>query len=166
MDGARIINGDNKSMGRIIAIHQGPDGRKYAGPPNRDDRFTSVIDWVLANGELGNPWLVPLRFTQNHDEAEAVRKSLYNAARYYCTCDERHCVRKHTNYPSEKNPAGGCPAGGQRVGCKAVIVRHDGHVRVQFQFFDKREAMREVIAKYGPDPTKWPYQAKAKRITA
>lgn len=150
-------------MGRIIAIHQGPDGRKV-GSPLRDDRFFPVIEWVRANGELGNPWLVPVRFTENRDEADAVKKSLYNSARYYCSCGERHCVRKYSNYPSEKNPPGGCPSGGQRVSCKAELVMHQGHVRVQFRFYDKREAMREVIAKYGPDPSKWPYQSKAKGI--
>lgn len=164
--GARITGGDNEAVGRIIAIHQGLDGRKTPGPPVRDDRFFPVIDWVLANGELGNPWLVPVRFTENRDEAEAVRKSLYNAARYYCSCGQRHCLRKYTNYPSGKNPDGGCPAGGRRVSCKADVVTRNGHVRVQFTLYDKREAMREVVARYGPDPSKWPYQAKAKRIKA
>jgi hypothetical protein len=150
-------------MGKIIAIHQGPDGRRV-GSPLRDDRFFPVIEWIRGNRQLGNPWLVPVRFTENRDEAEDVRKSLYNAARYYCSCGERHCARKHSNYPSEKNPPGGCPLGGQRISCKADVVMHNGHVRVQFVFYDKREAMREVITKYGPDPSRWPYQAKAKRM--
>jgi hypothetical protein len=144
-------------VGRVIAIHQGPDGRHRPGPPARDDRFTPVIEWVLNSGQLGQPYLVPLRYTSNHDEAEDVKRSLYNAARYFCGCGERHCVRKHSNIQ-------GCPDQGQRVSCQAKIVRKDGHVRVQFTFFDKKEAMREVIAKYGPDPSKWPYQSKAKKL--
>jgi hypothetical protein len=151
-------------MSRIIAIHQGPDGRRSVGPPRRDDRFIPVIDWAIQAGELGNPWLVPVVYTQNRDEAEAVRKSLYAAARYYCSCGTRYCTRKYSNIPSEKNPAGGCPEGGQRISCQAHIVKTNGVVRVQFKFFDKRESMREVIAKYGPDPSKWPYSPWAKKI--
>jgi len=150
-------------MGRVIAIHY-RDGRHIAGPPPRDDRFFPVVEWFRASGEFGNPWLVPIRFTENQDQAEDVKRSLYNAARYYCSCGSRHCARKYSNYPSEANPSGGCPDGGQRVSCQAKIVRHEGHVRVQVTFFDKREAIREVIAKYGPDPSKWPYFSKAKRM--
>jgi hypothetical protein len=151
-------------MGRVIAIHRGPDGRSIAGPPIRDDRFTPVIEWVINAQELGNPWLVPIKYTSDRDEAEAVKKSLYNAARYYCGCGYRNCVRKYSNIPTENNPGGGCPDGGQRISCQAHLVRHEGHVRVQFKFFDKRESIREVIAKYGPDPADWPYSPWAKRI--
>lgn len=151
-------------MGRLIAIHQGPDGRHRPGPPLRDDRFFPVVEWFRASNELGNPWLVPVKYTENRDEAEDVRRSLYNAARYYCSCSNRNCVRQFSNYPSEKNPPGGCPDGGERVSCQAKLVTHNGHVRVQVTFFDKTEAMREVVAKYGPDPSKWPYQAKAKKL--
>lgn len=147
-------------MGRVIAIHQGK-----AGPPPRDDRFVPVVEWVLASGELGRPYLVPLAFTPDRDAADQVRRSLYLAARYYCSCGLRTCTRKYGNVPGQNqdNPAGGCPAGGRRVSCQAAVVRVNGHVRVQFAFHDKREAMRQVVAKYGPDPDKWPYLSKRKR---
>jgi hypothetical protein len=151
-------------MGRVIAIHQGPDGRHRPGAPVRDDRFTPVIEWVIQAGEFGNPWLVPLKYTPDHDTADMVRQSLYNAARYYCGCGLRSCCRKFSNLPTEKNPDGGCPRGGQRVSCQAKLVRLNGHIRVEFKFFDKRESMREVVAKYGPDPSKWPYNPWAKKI--
>ena len=146
-------------MGRVIAIHQTASGHR-AGPPKRDDRFFPVVEWVRANGMLDRPLLVPVRWTENRDEAEDVRRSLYNAARYYCSCGARHCVRNHKNYP----PDNGCPNGGQRVSCQAKLVMKDGHVRVQFRFFDKREAVRTVVAKYGPDPSNWPYQARARKV--
>lgn len=151
-------------MGRLIAIHQGPDGRHRPGPPVRDDRFTPVIEWVIRAGGLGNPWLVPIKYTPDRDEAEAVSRSLYNAARYYCSCGYRNCVRKYINTPTEANPNGGCPEDGQRIGCQSKIVRHNGHVRVEFKFFDKRESRREVIAKYGADPANWPYNPWARKI--
>jgi len=148
-------------VGRVIAIHQGS-----AGPPVRDDRFVPVVEWVLQTGAFGQPFLVPLRFTENHDQADDVRKSLYNAARYFCSCGNPACTRKWGNVPNQnkKNPAGGCPDGGQRVSCQARLVRKDGHIRVEFKFFDKKESMREVIAKYGPDPDLWPYNARAKKM--
>lgn len=121
---------------------------------------------MLANNAFGAPYLVPIRFTENRDQADDVRKSLYNAARYFCSCGHKDCIRKWGNIPGQNkgNPKGGCPRGGQRVSCQAQIVMHNGHVRVQFKFFDKREAMREIIAKYGPDPEKWPYLAKRKKL--
>lgn len=147
-------------MGRVIAIHQG-----RAGPPPRDDRFVPVIDWVLSHGELGRPYLVPVRFTENHDQADDVRKSLYLAARYYCGCGKPACTRKYGNVPGQNqaNPQGGCPDGGARVSCHAILVRVSGHVRVQFTIYDKREAIRQVVETYGPDPGNWPYFAKRKR---
>ena len=151
---------DNQSVGRVIAIHQG-----RAGPPLRDDRFMPVVDWVLANNVLGQPFLVPVRFTENRDQADDVRRSLYNAARYFCSCGKLACTRKWGNVPGQNkdNPAGGCPRGGMRISCQARLVMHQGHVRVEFRFFDKKEAIREVIAKYGPDPDDWPYYAKRKK---
>lgn len=153
-------------MGRVIAIHQGQDGRHRPGPPLRDDRFIPVVEWVLQGNALNAPFLVPIRFTPNRTEAEDVRRSLYNAARYYCSCGRRDCCRKYGNVPNRNkdNPAGGCPDGGQRVSCQAKLVMHKGHVRVQFTFFDKREAIRQIVLTYGPDPSKWPYQAKAKKL--
>lgn len=148
-------------MGRVIAIHQGPDGRHRPGPPNRDDRMLPVIDFVRQAGMLGQPFLVPVRFTENTDQAEDVRRSLYNAARYYCSCGSRNCHRKYGNLPVE---TGGCPDGGQRISCQARLVRRDGHVRVEVTLFDKREAIRQIIATYGPDPENWPYLAKRKKI--
>jgi len=151
-------------MGKLIAIYRGSDGRHRAGPPVRDDRFVPVIEWMRANGELGNPWLVPLKFTPDRDAAEDVKGSLYLAARYYCSCGFRNCTRKYPNIAGEKNPGGGCPEGGQRIGCHAHIVRHNNHVRVEFRFFDKRESMRQVVATYGPDPSAWPYNPWARKI--
>lgn len=147
-------------MGRVIAIHQG-----RAGPPTRDDRFIPVAQWVLDSGQLGQPFLVPIRYTENRDDAEAVRKSLYLAGRFFCSCGKPACTRKYGNVPGQNaaNPEGGCPAGGRRLSCQASLVMVNGHVRVQFAFFDKKEAIREVVAKYGPDPENWPYLAKRKR---
>lgn len=115
---------------------------------------------------LDKPILVPIKFTPNHDEADDVRRSLFNAARYYCSCGDRHCCRKFKNIPHDSNPQGGCPNGGDRVSVSAKLVRKDGAIRVEFTFFDKREAMREIIRKYGPDPSKWPYQGRAKKLRA
>lgn len=151
-------------MGRIIAIHQGPDGRHRPGPPKRDDRFLPVVEFTLTNDRLNIPTLVPLEHTPDRDSAESVRRSLYMAARYYCSCGGRNCARRNPNVPSRGNPDGGCPDGGRRVGCRADLVMHRGKLRVQFSFYDKREAMRQVIASYGPDPSKWPYNPRAKQL--
>jgi hypothetical protein len=151
-------------MSRVIAIHQGPDGRRRPGPPKRDDRFAPVIDLMIASGRLGVPTLVPVRYTPDRETAAEVASSLYNAARYYCSCSRRNCTRRHPNIPAEGNPEGGCPDGGRRVGARVDLVRHNGALRVQFTFFDKKEAMREVVAKYGPDPANWPYNPRAKRM--
>ena len=151
-------------MGRIIAIHQGPDGRRSPGPPKRDDRFAPVAELLVTRGELGLPRLVPLEHTPDRDAAEAVMRSLYNAARYYCSCGYRNCTRRNPNIPHERSPGGGCPDGGRRIGCHAELVMHKGKLRVQFTYWDKREAMREVVARYGPDPARWPYNPRAKRL--
>jgi hypothetical protein len=54
------------------------------------------------------------------------------------------------------------------VSCSAEVVTvtdEEGarHYHVQYRLFDKAEAIRQVVAKYGPDPNKWPYFAKRKR---
>lgn len=147
-------------MGRLIRIY---DGR--AGAPRRDDRFIPLIDWVRSVGALGQPFLVPRRFTPTREAAADIRRLLYLSARYYCSCGAKHCNRKYPNVPHELAPEGGCPDGGQRISCQADIVRDaDGRTRVQFRFHDKRESIRSVIERYGPDPSKWPYNARAKTL--
>lgn len=147
-------------MGRVIRIF---DGR--AGAPKRDDRFIPLIDWVRGSGALSQPFLVPRRYTPTGNEAREVRRLLYLSARYYCSCGARHCNRKYPNVPHDANPEGGCPDGGQRISCQADLVKDGaGHVRVQFSFHDKRESIRAIIAKYGPDPSAWPYNARAKKL--
>lgn len=147
-------------MGRVIRIF---DGR--AGAPTRDDRFIPLIDQIRAWGALNQPFLVPQRYTRTRDEAQAVKRLLYLSARYYCSCGARHCNRKYPNVPHDANPAGGCPDGGQRISCRADVVKDSGgHVRVQFSFYDKRESIRAMVAKYGPDPAQWPYNARAKKL--
>jgi hypothetical protein len=155
-----LISADGKAMARVIRLWQGENGPR-AGPPLRDDRFIPVIEAVRRADMLGQPFLVPLRFTPRYrGGCEDVKRSLYNAARYYCSCGAKYCTRKHDNLE-------GCPEGGQRVSCRADIVRDgDGHLRVQFRFFDKKEAIRAVVQKYGPDPSNWPYQARAKKVKA
>lgn len=139
-------------MARVIRIFDG-----QAGQPVRDDAFFPVIEWVRAQGALNDPFLVPFRFTPTQEAARDIRRRLYLSARYYCSCGERHCTRKYNNID-------GCPNGGQRISCKADVVK-DGsrRFRTEFRFFDKRESVRAVVAKYGPDPSKWPYQARAKK---
>lgn len=136
-------------MGRVIAL--GPGGRAQA--PQRDDRFRDVIDLIRERGLLGRPLLTPP--CRNRDHADDVRRAIYRSARYYCSCGEGYCSRKHS---------GECPSGGQRIGCRADVVRDaKGKLRVQLRLYDKQEARREVVRKYGPDPSKWPYQSKAKK---
>lgn len=143
----------DRPRARIIAIHQG-----QAGPPTRNDRLLPVLRKIHEMGMLDQLVLVPIRYTQNADEAEDVRKGLYAAARYYCSCGEKYCTRKYNNIV-------GCPKGGMRLSCQAHIVKDSQRrLRVEVRIFDKKEAMREVVAKYGPDPSKWPYQAKARKL--
>jgi hypothetical protein len=139
-------------MARVIAI--GPGGRVQA--PVRDDRFRPVIELVLASGLLGRPLLSPVCKTM--DAADDVRRGLYRSARYYCSCGEPYCTRKHDNIS-------GCPAGGQRVSCQAKIIREPGgKLRVQFTLFDKSKAIRAHIERYGSDPNAWPYFARRKQL--
>lgn len=143
-------------MGRVIRIWQ-EEGRTRSGPPVRNDRFTPVIDLVRRLNALDRPFLVPIKYTRTQAEAEDVRKSLYSTARYYCSCGQRYCTRRHNNLD-------GCPNGGQRISCRASLVRDsEGRLRVQFTLHDKREAMRALVDKYGPDRSKWPYDPWAKK---
>lgn len=141
-------------MGRVIAL--GPGGRAQA--PERNDSYRPVLEWVLANGMLNRYLLSPA--VQSEDKANEVKNGLYRSARYYCSCGARYCTRKYKNTP----PDNGCPDGGQRLSMQAVPVRDaDNLLRVQFRVMDKREAMRAVVQKYGPDPNAWPYFSKRKR---
>jgi hypothetical protein len=125
-----------RTPGQRARIHASPRHR----PLPDDGRFSPVVEWVAANGAFGQPFLAPARFTENHDQARDVRRSLYDAARSFCSCGTRNCARQHLNCPSEANPAGGCPSGGQRVSCHATLVMHEGQLRVQFRLFEKRKA--------------------------
>jgi hypothetical protein len=147
---------------RVIRIF---DGR--AGAPVRDDRFIPVIELVRSWNALGQPFLVPRRYTRTITEADEVRRLLYLSARYYCSCGDRHCNRKFPNVPHELNPGGGCPNGGQRISCRAEVVRDSaGRPRTQFRFFEKRTGIRSVIERHGADPSLWPYQARARKARA
>lgn len=142
-------------MSRVIRIYDG-----QAGPPVRDDRFIPLIELIRSWNALGVNFLVPRRYTPTRDQAEEMKRLLYLSARYYCSCGDRHCNRKNSNVD-------GCPNDGQRVGCKADVVKDAaGHIRTQFRFIDKRESIRSVVERYGPDPSKWPYQARAKKASA
>jgi hypothetical protein len=147
-------------MARVIAI--GPGGKAQA--PVRDDRYRPVLEQVVAMG-LMNQWVLS-PVCQSEEKAGEVKNGLYRSGRYYCSCDFIHCTRKYGNVPGQnkKNPAGGCPDGGQRLSVQAEIVRDEERfIRVQFRVMDKKEAMRAVVQKYGPDPNKWPYYAKRKK---
>lgn len=149
-------------MGRVIAL--GPGGKPQA--PERADHFRDVIEAVRAAGMLDQKILSP--HCRDYEHADEVRRGIFRSARYYCSCGAKHCSRTHKNVPSEDNPAGGCPSGGQRISCRADVVTvtdENGkkHYCVQFQLHDKREAIRAMVQKYGPDASAWPYQAKAKR---
>jgi len=147
-------------MGRVIAI--GPGGRAQA--PERHDEYRPVLEAVLANGWLDRYLLSPV--VQSEERAREVKQGLYRSARYFCSCDAMHCTRKYGNVPGQNsnNPGGGCPRGGRRLSVQAEAVRDaDGFLRVQFRVMDKREAMRAVVQKYGPDPNKWPYFARRKK---
>lgn len=147
-------------MGRVIAIGEG--GKPQA--PARDDRFRDLIDYVLAGQLLHRPILSPACNDWPH--ADEVRRALLRSARHFCSCGRATCARRHKNYPVGEKPAG-CPYGGQRVGATAKVVRDDkGKLRVQVEFKPKAETMAHVVAKYGTDPNKWPYNPWAKRIRA
>ncbi len=147
-------------MSRVIAA--GPGGRAQA--PVRDDRCRPVIEYMLEHDLLDQLRLSPV--CESRAAAAELCSALYRSARYFCSCGLLYCTRKYRNYP----PDNGCPRGGQRISCQAdVVIWTDpetkrGHYRVQFRLFDKREAIREVVRKYGPDPSRWPYQAKAKKL--
>ena len=150
-------------MGRVIAL--GPGGKAQA--PVRDDRCRPVIEAVRQLGLLDQLLISPACRTMG--QADELRLALYRSARYYCSCDRIYCTRKHSNLPSEKNPQGGCPQGGQRISCQAEVVTVAGPKggkawAVQFSLFDKVESMRAVVAQYGPDPNNWPYFSKRKRL--
>jgi hypothetical protein len=142
-------------MGKVIAL--GPGGKPQA--PERTDHFGGVIEQVRASGMLDELLLSPR--CRSHEHADEIRRGLYRSARYYCSCGSSRCTRAHSNIE-------GCPDGGQRISCRADVVTVTGedgrkYYHVQFRLHDKREAIRSMIEKYGPDPSKWPYQAKARR---
>ena len=143
-------------MPRVVGIWRGPDGGVRTGPAVRNDAFIPVLELIRERGLLDRPLLTPR--CRDRDHADQVRKSIYLAARYYCSCGERMCTRKHNNIA-------GCPDGGQRLSVRADVVKDsDNRLRVQVRVFDKRESMRQVVATYGPDPANWPYQSRAKRL--
>lgn len=145
----------HSGVGGIIAI--GPGGRAQA--PARDDRCRGVIEAVIAGGLLDRVLLSPACRTQA--QAGELRLALYRSARYYCSCDGTYCTRKYKNTP----PDNGCPRGGQRISCQADIVKDaEGKLRVQFRMMDKKESMRHMVRKYGPDAGRWPYQPKRKQL--
>lgn len=142
-------------MARVIRLYDGK-----AGPPKRDDRFIPLIELIRSWDALDQPFLVPKRWTPTKAEAAEMKRLLYLSARYFCSCGDRHCNRKHDNVE-------GCPNGGQRIGCKADVVKDPaGHWRTQFKFVDKQQSIRSVIERYGPDPANWPYFARAKKASA
>jgi hypothetical protein len=145
----------------VIAI--GPGGKSQA--PARDDRCRPVIEAVLAAGLLDRKLRSPGCPTQA--KARELQLALYRSAFYYCSCAAMYCTRKHKNIPKNGKP-GGCPGGGQRISCRADVVVIPGEKPrrwyVEFTLMDKREAMRAVVAKYGPDPNDWPYFARRKRL--
>lgn len=138
-------------MSRVIAI--GPGGRAQA--PERDDRYRPVLELVREQGLLDRWLLSPV--CQSETRAREVSNGLYRSGRYFCSCGEKYCTRRHDNIE-------GCPAGGQRLSVQAdPVLDEEGKLRVQFRVMDKRESMRAVVQMYGPDPNKWPYFAKRKR---
>lgn len=147
-------------MARVIAL--GPGGRAQA--PVRDDRCRPVIEYVISNGLLDRLLLSPV--CTSITIAEQLVAAMYRSSRYFCECGEPFCTRKYRNTP----PDNGCPAAGRRVSCRAdVVIWTDpadgiGKYRVQFRLRDKREGMRYIIQRYGPDPNKWPYFSKAKQL--
>ena len=139
-------------------IERGPDGR--AGPPRRDDRYGVVIGTVRLMGMLDRLILSPP--ARDRDHADEIRRGLHRSAWYYCSCGEPQCTRRYDNIA-------GCPDGGQRISVRAEIVTKPDaagrkHYHVQFRLHDKRESMRAVIEKYGPDRSKWPYDPRQKQL--
>ena len=158
------------AVARVIAV--GPGGKAQA--PVRDDRARRVIETVIGMGDLDKLLLSPR--CRDRKDATELKQALYRSAWYFCSCGQPYCTRRHNNVPGctegckREHPAG-CPDGGQRISCQAdvVTVTGDGGARsyhVQFRLFDKAEAMREVIAKYGPDPNQWPYYGRRKKASA
>lgn len=151
-------------MGSVIAV--GPGGRAQA--PVRDDRCRPVIEAVRDLGLLDVLLISPPCKTLR--QAEELSQAMYRSARYFCSCGGASCSRRHSNVPSEKNPAGGCPQGGQRISCRADVVTVTDPATgrkqwaVQFTLFDKAESIREVVRKYGSDPNQWPYYARRKQL--
>lgn len=147
-------------MGKVIAV--GPGGRAQA--PARRDVCRPVMQACVDHGLLDRPLLSPV--CPSLGRAEELRRDLNRSARYYCSCGRPYCTRRNRNYP----PDDGCPRGGQRISCQADVVLWEDPAdgkkkyRVQFRLFDKREAMRHVVAKYGPDPNLWPYFARRKQL--
>jgi hypothetical protein len=136
-------------MARIIAI--GPGGKPQA--PSRDTRFAAVVLQALQQHGFGRLILSPPCSTW--DQADDVRRGLYRSAGHYCSCGDPMCHRKYRLY---------CPQQGQRISTQAEIVKDDkDRLRVQFQLFDKKDARRSHIKRYGSDRTRWPYDPKAKR---
>lgn len=139
-------------------VERGPDGR--IGPPVRRDEYRPVIDAVRRLGWLDELLLSPP--ARNYDHADEIRRGLNRSAWYYCSCGEPQCTRRYDNIA-------GCPDGGQRISSRAEIVTRageDGRERyhVQFRLHDKREAIRAMVAKYGTDRSKWPYDPKARQL--
>ena len=144
-----------QTVSKVIAI--GPGGRAQA--PTRSDTCRAVIAAVHAGGMLDELLLSPPMRT--YEDADGLRRGMYRSSRYFCSCGKWDCTRRHSNIE-------GCPDDGQRVSCRADVVTTadaNGKTRyhVQFRLHDKQEAMRAVVARYGPDPSLWPYQSKAKR---
>jgi hypothetical protein len=138
-------------MSRVIAIRQG--GR--AGPPTRRDEFVPLLRHLTERELLGRPVLSPP--CRDYDHADDVRKGIYLSARYYCSCGKRSCTRKHGN-------TDGCPDGGQRLSCRADIVRtKDGKLCVEIIVRDKRHGIEWAEQKYGTDRNAWPYQPGRRR---
>lgn len=135
----------------MIGIWQGG-----AGPPVRNDRFVPVVAVIARHGLFDRPFLTPRCKTR--DQADDTRRGLYLACRYWCSCGERNCTRRYSN-------TAGCPDGGERISCRADVVKdRKGRLAVQVTFYRKAEAMRQIIATYGPDPSQWPYQARARKL--
>lgn len=149
-------------MGRVVAI--GPGGKPQA--PARTDNFRDLIDLMRQHGLLDQLRLSPQVYA-SWEEADEVRRGLLLSARYYCSCGRTSCTRRYKNYPTEKNPAGGCPYGGQRITGRADVVKDSrGRLRVQWVFHDKRESVRHHLQKRGLDRSTWPYDPQAKRMAA
>jgi hypothetical protein len=115
-----------------------------------------VLAVIHQREMLGRPILTPV--CTDRDQADEIRRALYAAARYYCTCGERLCTKKYNNID-------GCPDDGMRFSCRADVVKDGkGRLRVQVRYWDKQIGIRTVVQKYGPDPANWPYQSKARKL--